>query len=301
MQRRHTRALAASAAALTAVTLSACASSDRDSGGDGGAERARPAARSSSARPATRPCSTPRSPATASRFRVARQIFEGLLDQRAGGTELEPALAENWEVSDGRPRVHLQPARGREVPRRHRLQRRRGLLQLRPLVQLQGPRPEPEASGTTRTSSAASPRTRRRRRASTSAARRPTTTTAVITLNQVTSSFPAALALPAFSIQSPTALKKYDADKVSGSEDALDLLRVRHRAPDRHRPVQVRELGPRQRRGHPRPQRRLLGRQGQARQDHLQDDPRRQHPQAGARGRRDRRLRLRRPGRLRAR
>ena len=37
------------------------------------------------------------------------------------------------------------------------------------------------------------------------------------------------------------------------------LLRVRPGAPDRHRPVQVRELGPRQRRGHHRPQRRLLG------------------------------------------
>jgi peptide/nickel transport system substrate-binding protein len=38
MTRRHTRALAASAAALVAVTLSACASSDRDSGEEGGEE-----------------------------------------------------------------------------------------------------------------------------------------------------------------------------------------------------------------------------------------------------------------------
>src|SRR5215218_4250028 len=40
MQRRHSRVLAASAAALIAVSLSACASSDRDSGGDGGDDAA---------------------------------------------------------------------------------------------------------------------------------------------------------------------------------------------------------------------------------------------------------------------
>ncbi len=45
--------------------------------------------------------------------------------------------------------------------------------------------------------------------------------TAVIRLTQVTSKFPAALALPAFSMQSPTALKEYDADNLSGSKDAL--------------------------------------------------------------------------------
>ena len=39
MPRRHTRVLALSAAALTAVTLSACASSDRESDGEGGGEQ----------------------------------------------------------------------------------------------------------------------------------------------------------------------------------------------------------------------------------------------------------------------
>jgi peptide/nickel transport system substrate-binding protein len=40
-------------------------------------------------------------------------------------------------------------------------------------------------------------------------------------VNQVTSKLPAALALPAFSIQSPEALQQYDADNLSGSEDAI--------------------------------------------------------------------------------
>ena len=38
--------------------------------------------------------------------------------------------------------------------------------------------------------------------------------TAVIKLTRYTSKFPAILGLPSFSIQSPTALKQYDADNV---------------------------------------------------------------------------------------
>ena len=44
--------------------------------------------------------------------------------------------------------------------------------------------------------------------------------TAVVEMNQVTSRFPAALSLPSFSISSPTALEKYEADNVTGSGDA---------------------------------------------------------------------------------
>ena len=37
----------------------------------------------------------------------------------------------------------------------------------------------------------------------------------------MTSRFPAALTLPSFSMQSPTALEEFDADNLGGSEDAL--------------------------------------------------------------------------------
>ena len=43
---------------------------------------------------------------------------------------------------------------------------------------------------------------------------RPTAATAVITLTTATSKFPAILGLPSYSIQSPTALKQYDANNV---------------------------------------------------------------------------------------
>ena len=57
------------------------------------------------------------------------------------------------------------------------------------------------------------------RRASTRAARRRTTHTAVINLTKPSASFLGALALTNFSIASPTALKKYDADKGSVDEE----------------------------------------------------------------------------------
>ena len=67
--------------------------------------------------------------------------------------------------------------------------------------------------------------------------------TAVIRITQVTSRFPAALTLPSFAMQSPTALEEYDANNLSGNEDALSYPRLRPRAPDRHRPLQARQLG----------------------------------------------------------
>ena len=68
---------------------------------------------------------------------------------------------------------------GRDIPRRRALQRRGGLLQLRPLVQLHGLVPEPErvvllADGVRRLREDRSRRAARRRTASTQAARRPT-------------------------------------------------------------------------------------------------------------------------------
>ena len=45
-------------------------------------------------------------------------------------------------------------------------------------------------------------------------------TDAVITLTRYTSKFPAILGLPSYSIQSPTALKKYNADNVTGTGDS---------------------------------------------------------------------------------
>ena len=125
--------------------------------------RGRPAARtrSCSVRPVTRSCSTPRSPATARRSGCPSRSSMAWCKTKEGSAEIEPALATKWESSSDGTDWTFTLRAGRQVPRRHRLQRRRGLLQLRPLVQLHRRCCRARTSRRTgRTSSAASPRTR---------------------------------------------------------------------------------------------------------------------------------------------
>ena len=68
-------------------------------------------------------------------------------------------------------------------------------------------------------------------------------TEATIKLKSPFAAFVQAMTLPSFSMQSPTALKEYDADNTGGTVDDPRFSVVRHRAPDRHRPVQVRQVG----------------------------------------------------------
>src|SRR5215212_5237431 len=100
MQRRHLRALAASAAALTAVTLSACASSDRDSGNDGGNAGDQTGGTLVFGAAGDPAMLDPAFGSDGETFRVSRQIFEGLLDNEIGGTEPVPGLAESWDTSE---------------------------------------------------------------------------------------------------------------------------------------------------------------------------------------------------------
>ena len=71
-------------------------------------------------------------------FRPVRQMYDTLIQHKPGTAELVGGLAESWEHDPDGKVVDLQAASGRQVPRRHPLQLRRGLLQLRPLVQHEG-------------------------------------------------------------------------------------------------------------------------------------------------------------------
>ena len=172
----------------------------REQAGGGGTAAARAAASGGDARlrgrRPIRSCSTARSSRTASRSASLDQIFEGLVTLKAGH---DRGRARRWRragsLDDGRT-VDVQPARGRQVPRRHAVQRRGGLLQLRPLVQLHGSVPEPEratlllADGLRRLRR----RTRARARAaSTRAARRSDENTVVVNLTKPSASFLGAL------------------------------------------------------------------------------------------------------------
>ncbi len=141
-------------------------------------------------------------------------------------------------------------ASGREVPRRHRLQRQGGLLQLRPLVQLQRRPAEPGQLVLLAGSVSAASRPRGLRL---SAGDEPlqvlrghaTTTTAVITLHVAVVGVPRRRSCCRRS-RSPARPRwtQYGADERSTGDSVEVRRHVRHRAPDRHRPVQVRVAGP---------------------------------------------------------
>ena len=53
---------------------------------------------------------------TTTGMNAARPMFNNLVEFVPGTTEIAPALAESWEISDDGTRVHLPSAPGREVP-----------------------------------------------------------------------------------------------------------------------------------------------------------------------------------------
>jgi peptide/nickel transport system substrate-binding protein len=221
MTRRHTRAVAASAAALVAVTLSACASSDRDSGNnaEGGGEEQTGGTLVFGA--AGDPAHF--DPAFASdgeTFRVARQIHEGLFTNELGGTDPEPQLAEDYEVSEDGLEYTFTLREGVKFHDGTDFNAEAVCFNFERWYNFEGLAQSPSASSYYQdvfggfASTPETPNIYAGCEATDEA-------TAVVTLNRVTSKFPAALSLPAFSIQSPTALQEYDADNLSGSEDAF--------------------------------------------------------------------------------
>jgi peptide/nickel transport system substrate-binding protein len=218
-RRSTTRLLAASAAALTAVSLSACASSDRDDEGGGEAESA------SGGTLVFGAAGDPKmfDPAFASdgeTFRVSRQIHEGLLGNEIGGTEPVPELAEDWDVSEDGLEYTFKLQQGVTFHDGTDFNAEAVCFNFDRWYNFEGLAQSPSATPYYQdvfggfASTPDTPSIYESCEASDE-------NTAVIRLTRVTSKFPSALALPAFSIQSPTALEEYNADDISGSEDAL--------------------------------------------------------------------------------
>jgi len=209
--------LAASSAVLTALTLAACASSNRDNSGGSTSASGGTLVFGAAGDPTTL---DPAFGSDGETFRISRQIFEGLLTSKPGSTEMAPALAKSYDVSgDGLTYTfHLQD--GVKFSDGTDFNADAVCFNFERWYHFEGLAQSPSASTYYQDvfgGFASTPDTSNiyKSCAATDNA------TAVITLNRVTSKFPAALTLPAFSMQSPDALKKYDADNLSGNEDAL--------------------------------------------------------------------------------
>jgi len=155
-------------------------------------------------------------------LRVVKQIFETLVTTKEGGTDVVPLLAKSWSASaDGlawtfnlRTGVRFHDGTAFDAPavcaNFDRWYNFKGLLQSSSLsyywstVFLGFAHNEDPSLGQSIYKSCEAK----------------DDSTAVITLTKPSASFLAALAIPAFSIASPTALKQYNADNVAGSADS---------------------------------------------------------------------------------
>jgi peptide/nickel transport system substrate-binding protein len=151
-------------------------------------------------------------------FRVARQQFEGLLGTKPGTTELDPLLATAWKASDDNTsftftlREGVKFSDGTDFNAEavcanfDRWFNWKGLNQSENITYYYGKLMRGFSTGKSASDAlykncqAASP------------------TEVTINLNSPFVHFPDAMTLPAFSMQSPTAMKQYNADNTSGTE-----------------------------------------------------------------------------------
>lgn len=201
------RVIAWGAVAAVALSLTACAASERDQGGGG--QSGGTLTFGAAGAPAM---FDPFYASDGETFRVTHQIFEGLVGIEEGGSALEPELATDWQSSeDGRTWTFTL----REGVKFHdgtdfnadavcanfrRMFNQVGVAQTASVsyywTQSFGGFADGAEPSLYESCSAENP------------------TTAVITLTRTTGKFPALLALDSFQMQSPTALERYDANNV---------------------------------------------------------------------------------------
>jgi peptide/nickel transport system substrate-binding protein len=211
--RSFRRGLAVLAAVALTGTMAACAQSERTPEGSSSDAAGGDFVFSASSDPVSF------DPALASdgeTFRIARQIFEGLVSAKPGTTELEPLLATKWEPSaDGKSytftlREGVKFSDGSDFNGEavcanfERWYNWTGVNQSENVSYYYNNLFKGFKSGKTGgiyDSCAAG-----------------SATEATVTLKSPWAGFVQAMTLPAFSMQSPTALKQYDADNTTGSE-----------------------------------------------------------------------------------
>jgi peptide/nickel transport system substrate-binding protein len=151
-------------------------------------------------------------------FRPANQIYEGLVKTKEGGTDVQPSLAESWTPSNNGTTWTFNLRQGVKFHDGTPFNAAAVCANFDRWYNLKGIAQSSSASYYWNTvfggfSDKKTPSLYKSCEAKDDK-------TAVINLTKPSASFIAALTSTAFYMQSPTALKKYDADKVSGTEDS---------------------------------------------------------------------------------
>jgi peptide/nickel transport system substrate-binding protein len=218
---RRTTVLASIAA--LAVVASGCAQSNRNEGGGGGTGA------SSKDTLVFGAAGEPKlfDPAFASdgeTFRVLKQIYEGLVRTKQGSAEIEPALATEWKGSPDGTKWTFTLREGVKFHDGTAFNAEAVCYNFNRWYNFAGVLQNPDVSaywqdtfgGFAKNESADTPPSLYK------SCEASDPKTVVLTIANATGRIPAALALPSFAIQSPEALKKYDADNVKQSGDTFE-------------------------------------------------------------------------------
>lgn len=218
------RTLVLAAVAALAVALSGCADSEREDAGGGDGNGA-----SSKDTLVFGAAGEPKlfDPAFASdgeTFRVVKQIFEGLVRTKQGSAEIEPALATKWESSADGKTWTFTLREGVKFSDGTDFNGEAVCFNFNRWYNFTGALQSPDVSaywqdtfgGFAKNETPDQPPSLYKSCTSDSP------TTAVVTLADSTGRFPAALALPSFAMQSPTALQKYKGDDVTAAGDTFE-------------------------------------------------------------------------------
>ena len=218
------RTVILAAVAALSVAISGCAKSDRDSGGGSSAS----GQTSSKDTLVFGAAGDPKlfDPAFASdgeTFRVLKQIFEGLVKTKEGSADIEPALATKWESSPDGKSWTFTLRQGVKFSDGTAFDAAAVCYNFDRWYNFKGAAQSPDVSAYWQDTFGGF-------KANESPDLPPSlyksctangTDSATITLTDPTGRIPAALALPSFAMQSPTALKKFNADNVSASGDTF--------------------------------------------------------------------------------
>ncbi|SHN04681.1 peptide/nickel transport system substrate-binding protein [Cryptosporangium aurantiacum] len=214
---RVRRALAAAVSVGLAVSLAACADSERGEGGDGDSNATLTIA--GTGKPKN---FDPIFNDDGESYRPARQMYDTLIQNKAGTAELEPALATKWDVSPDGKQITFTLREGVKFHDGSDFNAEAVCFNLDRWFNMKGAAAQSQMIyygdvfggwAKNETDAGGDPYYK--------GCEATNPTTAVLQLNKFRGALPAAFTLTAFSISSPTALKKYDADKVTQSGDSF--------------------------------------------------------------------------------
>ncbi|HST67226.1 MAG TPA: ABC transporter substrate-binding protein [Mycobacteriales bacterium] len=222
-KRARRTAVLAAVAAIT-VAISGCAKSDRNDSGGGGATNGTSSKDTLVFGAAGQPkLFDPAFASDGETFRVLKQIFEGLVKTKEGSADIEPALATKWESSPDGKDWTFTLRQGVKFSDGTPFDAAAVCFNFERWYNFTGALQSPDVSaywqdtfgGFKKNESPDSPSSLYKSCTAVDGS------TAKVSLTSATGRIPAALALPSFAMQSPTALKKYDGDKVSASGDTF--------------------------------------------------------------------------------